>query len=387
MELFKKIAASLKPLKEDEKSAIEKLGKYLSAKRLSLIKQLLKEKKIYFERLSLSASLAEGLEIPQLKSLTDEVDVSEVNDDIKKAAFKELFKLFSKKAFETITSFIAPNINGMEYAKQAVALQLFSKQPLHILLLGDPGTGKTDVLRSVFQLSPISSFGLGSGTSGVGLVATIKGDKIMKGLLPMADNGICCIDELNLMKEENRAGLYNAMEKGFVTYDKGGAHERFDSRCRVLATANPIGDTFTGKNVDKLKKELPFDSALLTRFHLVFMIRKPDLEKFKKIAEKIVAQKKQDLIEGDIFLIKSYIDYTMSLDVSDIDKPLQQKIVAFVTELKKNESKYLTEISPRQIIGIMRMCKALARLRAKDKADNSDFEIVKEIFEASLSVE
>jgi len=376
----------LKPLKDKDKDSLNSINDFVSKERFKLITNLLKENKISVDIFELNSSIGGELEFPQIASKTKGVDASEVNDDIKKQVMKKAFKKFSDNAFEIISRHIALNIKGMEAAKKAAALQLFSPQPIHLLLLGDPGTGKTDILRASFNLATISSFGLGSGTSGAGLVVTVKGDKIMKGILPLADQGICCIDELNLMKEDNRAGLYNAMEKGFVTYDKGGNHYRFDARVKVLATANPKGDKFTGKNIEELKDELPFDSALLTRFHLTFFIKKPDEKEFKEIAKKITSQEKDELSEGDIELIKSYIDYTSTIEVEDISKELQEKIVNFITELKKDEDKYLIEISPRLIIGFMRLCKALARIESRNSVEGKDIERVKKLFKASLSV-
>ena len=380
-----RISSLFKSIDENDKEKLDSLSNYLDKKRVKLIEGLLKDGKITIESFSLSASIS-SMEFPQIKSLSEEVDASDVNKDIQAKVMKEVFKDFSSNAFSVISSLIAPNIKGMENVKKAAALQLFSFQPIHLLLLGDPGTGKTDIIRDTSKYAPISSFGLGSGTSGVGLVATVKGNEVVKGLLPLADKGICCIDELNLMKEDSRAGLYNAMEKGFVTYDKGGHHYKFDARAKILATANPKGDKFSGSTLEELKEEMPFDSALLTRFHLVFLVRKPSVEQFKEIAEKITSQEKLKLNEADIAIIKSYIEYTRQLDVEDISSDLQKKIVEFVTELKKNEGSYLIEISPRQIIGIMRLCKALARMEAREKPNTKDLERVKEIFNSSLEL-
>jgi replicative DNA helicase Mcm len=376
----------LKPLSKGDKSNLNAVKEFVSKERLKLITKLLKEKKISIEKFELDSSVVGELEFPQIKSEVKNVDADDVNKDIKNIVMKKAFDKFSKNAFDILPNLIAPGIKGMEHVKKAAVLQLFSSQPIHILLLGDPGTGKTDILRAIFNLSLISSFGLGSGTSGAGLVVTVKGSKIMKGILPLADEGICCIDELNLMKEESRAGLYNAMEKGFVTYDKGGNHYRFDSRVRVLATANPKGDKFTGRDIKALKEELPFDSALLTRFHLTFFIKKPGAKEFKEIADKIVSQDKDELNEGDVELIKSYIDYTSKIIVEDISKKLQDKIVEFITELKKDEDKYIIEISPRLIIGFMRLCKALARIEARTSVSESDVEKIKKLVSASLVV-
>lgn len=378
--------SKIKPLKKQEKNSLSHIKGFVSKNRLKLIKKLLKQNKIFIESSALNSSLVEKIEFPKIISKTKKVDASDVNKDIKDKALKKALDNFSEKAFETIPNLIAPNIKGMHHIKKAAALQLFSQQPIHLLLLGDPGVGKTDILRSLFQLSPISSFGLGSGTSGSGLAVTVKGNTIMKGLLPLADQGICCIDELNLMKEENRASLYNAMEKGFVTYDKGGHHYQFDARVKILSTANPKGDKFTGKTVKELKQEVPFDPALLTRFHLTFLIKQPDLKEFKNIAKKIASQEKQELSQEDKELIKSYIEYTSKIKVEDITKDLQEKIVNFITEIKKQESQYLIEVSPRLIIGFMRFCKALARIEARSKVQEKDIEKIKELVKESLKI-
>jgi len=383
---FVKLIKKLKPLKEEEKVSLNSIKTFVNKKRLDLIKKLLKENKISIEKFELNSSLIEKIEFPQITPKAKNIDADDVNKDIKNIIMKKAFKNFSKNAFNTIQTLIAPNIKGMEDVKKAATLQLFSQQPIHILLLGDPSVGKSDILRSIFNLSPISSFGLGSGTSGSGLVVTVQGSKIMKGLLPLADQGICCIDELNLMKEENRAGLYNAMEKGFVTYDKGGHHYKFDSRTRILATANPKDDQFTGKTTEELKKELPFDSALLTRFHLTFFIRKPTEKEFKEIAKTITSQEKTDLTKEDIELIKNYIEYTSNIQVEDISREIQEKIVNFITEIKQNEKNYLVEISPRIIIGLMRLCKSLARIEARNTVENKDLEIVKKLVKVSLTI-
>ncbi|MBW2995738.1 ATP-binding protein [Candidatus Woesearchaeota archaeon] len=374
-------------LTEQDKAALKSLEGIIGIKRIKLIKKLLKEKKISLEIENLETSIAGSVEFPQIKSKTDEVDASEVNEDIKEAFEEKLFRRFSEEAFEKVTNLIAPEITGLDYVKKAAAIQLFSTQPIHLLLLGDPGTGKTDILRSTFSLSPVSSFGLGSGTSGAGLVVTVRGREVMKGLLPLADQGICCIDELNLMKEDSRAGLYNAMEKGFVTYDKAGLHYKFDARAKILATANPKGDKFTGKNMIELKRQLPFDSALLTRFHLVYFIRRPDLKRFKKITEHMVAGEKKEANKDDIKFIKDYIEYTKSVGDIGFPKPMQGKVVDFIAELKRNESKYLVEISPRMTIGFMRLCKGLARMERRGAVEEKDIERVKEIVRESLKIE
>jgi DNA replicative helicase MCM subunit Mcm2 (Cdc46/Mcm family) len=242
----------LLPLSEENKENLSSLSNSgcISDSQLKIIRTLLKQGKTSFiiSKLNVSKKIIDDTTFLQLESSGTEEDTNEllegINRSIRENIKEKAFTNFSEKAKEIIPQYIAPNISGMETIKKAAALQLFAKEQeqLHMLLLGDPGTGKTQILHSASDLSPISSFSLGSGTSGVGLSITIKGKEASKGILPLADKGLCCIDELNLMKSQDYASLYNAMEKGFITYDKAGHHHRYDARVNVLATANPLGD-------------------------------------------------------------------------------------------------------------------------------------------------
>jgi len=97
------------------------------------------------------------------------------------------------------------------------------------------------------------------------------------------------------MKKDDMASLYNAMEKGFITYDKGGKHHKFSARISVLATANPKKDKFQGRDIAELKKQIPFDSALLSRFHMVFLVMNPDVDEFRRIARSIIKDEKKEI--------------------------------------------------------------------------------------------
>lgn len=291
--------------------------------------------------------------------------IAHVNRKIKEAVDERVYTLFAQHAHEKIPKLIANNIAGLEDEKFAAALLLFAREPFHILLLGDPGTGKTEILRSVAALSPKSSFGLGSGTTGAGLSATYKGDQLILGLLPQADHGVACIDELNLMKTQDRAALYSAMEKGFITYDKGGKSNIINARVRVFATANPKGDKFVGKSAEVLRKQLPFAQALLSRFHLVFLLRRPDAHELGQIARQIVKQERQQLHQGDVDFVKGYVEWSWNQNVT-FDKKFEPMVVDFIEDLSLNEQKFLVEIGPRTVVGVIRMAVAYARMRGHD---------------------
>ncbi len=376
-----------RPLIGKEKQLVSQIEEMLPYKDAKDVAKYKKQFKIEFSEAKLGTTIAMNPSFAQIVPKEESMKefAEETNKKIREAIMQKQFEAFAKEAYEMLPTIIAPNIMGMEDVKTAAAIQLFATEPVHMLLLGDPGTGKTDILRGMSQLAPISAFGLGSGTSGVGLVATVKGKEILKGLLPMADGGLCAIDELNLMKDENRAGLYNAMEKGFVTYSKGGTHARFDARVNVIATANPRGDKFIGDDLKGFKKQLPFDSALLTRFHLMFIVRKPDIQMFSEISRKIVRNDKKTVSQADIDFVRQYVDRAAKIKVS-FPKELEDEVVAFAEKLKSNEKHYLSEISPRIVVGLMNLAKAAARMELRDKVTQQDLERVEHLVEKSLSV-
>jgi replicative DNA helicase Mcm len=389
---FVDIVRSMVPLSRQKESFISELPAFLEKEDVAEVRSLVKQKKIDIIMDRARSTVADPGPYPVLECKITDQKVKDwivrLNSIILEKSQQKSYETFCAGAALAIPKLIAPNIVGMDVVKHAVALQLFTTpaEPVHILLLGDPGTGKTDILRSAATLHKISSLGLGSGTSGVGLTVTMKGEEVAKGLLPMADKGLCAIDELNLMQERDRASLYNAMEKGFISYDKGGRHFKFDARVKVIASANPKGDSFSATDLAGLRTQLPFDSALLTRFHLVFFIRKPDIADFVEISKKIVKNAKRITTEADEEFVRGYAAYSEDIEVRVPDR-LQQDIVDFVAEIKKGETSYLVEVSPRLVIGFMRLAKASARMRLASEVSQEDVGIVKELVKASLSID
>jgi len=380
---IKDTAFLLRNLSEKEQEDLGEIKdlNLLPGKELELLKKLMKQKKakIKWKNMGLSFFTREENKVPVISGNDD------LNNKISSKITGQKFRLFSEKVWDVLPKLISPEIVGMDDVKKAAALQLFSTERFHILLLGDPGTGKTEILRSACELSPVSSFGLGSGTSGAGLSVTIVGKEVHPGLLPMADKGLCCIDELNLMKKDDRASLYNAMEKGFVTYDKASHHYRFDARIKVLATANPKGDEFTGDSISDFKKSLPFDPALLSRFHVVFFVRKPRIDEFIAIAEQIVEGTQKMFQEQDNDFIKNYIAAAEKINV-EFDPRFKNEIKIFAGDVRIHEDELLINVTPRIVVGIMRLAMACARMELKNKVEKEDIRRAIAVFEASLKV-
>ncbi|RME53823.1 hypothetical protein D6783_00790 [Candidatus Woesearchaeota archaeon] len=378
---------TLLPLFGKKKQLVEKAREAIADEDFRRLVTLLKQNKAGGTIHTTGTTLVPSQDYPlfraYFKDETTQSFINHVNKTIETYYLTSAYHHFAQHGAATLHRLVAPGIVGLENVKRAATLLLFAKEPVHILLLGDPGTGKTEILRAVEEIAPIATFGLGSGTSGAGLAVTVKGNTIKEGLLPQADHGICCIDELNLMKHQDLAALYNAMEKGFITYNKGGEKLRFNARVRILATANPKGDRLVGKSAETIKRQLPFDQALLSRFHLIFLIKKPNKEDFIAITKNIIKQERIVIKRADVHFIKHYIRYANTIQPT-FSKKFEPVVVNFIETIARDEKKFITDISPRLVVGAIRLAKANARLTLKPNVEANDLKTALNILKASL---
>ncbi|MFH1127185.1 MAG: ATP-binding protein [archaeon] len=377
----------LRPLSEKEKSGLDSLSVHLRKEDSKQAHKLLKQLRISIisKRIPYSRAITDLKEHPAIDPKDKAIAsvAEDLNSKIEKSIDSAIINEFRKDAYQRIQKTFAPHIVGFENVKKGVILQLFAGDQFHILLLGDPGTGKTDILRASEDIAPVSAFGLGSGTSNTGLTVTVRGNEISKGILSLADKGIALIDELNLMKKEDRAGLYNAMEKGFITYDKGGHHYRFDARCSILASANPAKDKFAGKTKKEIEKQIPFDPALLSRFHLIYIIKEADIKQFMEITDGVLDEKKHRASPDDMQFIKRYIEQSKSIDVEFI-KDYNDMIKKFIAEVKEKEDHMLVDVTPRFVIGLKRLIEASARIEMRKKVEKEDVWRAMEVFTLAM---
>lgn len=377
----------MRPLSLKEGAELGEISKYLEEEDACKVHRLMKQFRVCAVRnkITYSKAITDMREYAGIEAKDESVagEVKELNESIEESVDGAIINEFKKNAWQRIQKMFAPNIVGFDSVKKGVILQMFSKEMFHILLLGDPGTGKTDILRAAEDIAPVSAFGLGSGTSNTGLTVTVSGHEILKGILSLADGGVALIDELNLMKKEDRAGLYNAMEKGFITYDKGGHHYRFDARCSVLACANPKKGKFSGKRKKEIEKQIPFDSALLSRFHVLYIIREAGIRQFMEITDMIFSEKKAAASQDDLRFLKKYIEESKSVDV-EFSEDYNDMIKKFVAEIKEKEGSMLIDVTPRFVIGLRRLIEASARLEMREKVEKEDVWRAMEVFTLSV---
>ncbi|KAJ9205337.1 hypothetical protein DTO164E3_1315 [Paecilomyces variotii] len=184
---------------------------------------------------------------------------------------------------------IAPSIYGHLDVKTAVALSLFggvSKEAqgkmsirgdINVLLLGDPGTAKSQVLKYVEKTAHRAVFATGQGASAVGLTASVRRDPLTNewtlegGALVLADRGTCLIDEFDKMNDQDRTSIHEAMEQQTISISKAGIVTTLQARCAVVAAANPIGGRYNG--TIPFSQNVQLTEPILSRFDILCVVR------------------------------------------------------------------------------------------------------------------
>ena len=317
--------------------------------------------------------------------LDETIETNITQEDVKK--IKE-FRKNSKNVIEDLKKYIAPTIYGNKEIKEGLLLQMVSgvkkKNPdatstrgnIHILLVGDFGTGKSNLGKSIIPLVPRARYVSGKGASAVGITASIVRDEItgnfglQAGAMVLANKSIIVIDEIDKIKEDELSRLYEAMSIETITITKANINATLKAETSVLAVANPKYGKFDP--YEDLAKQIGLSPLLLNRFDLIFPIKDvPEADKDKELADFMFKKHKQQKL--DINFFRKYILYARELTPEWTEKA-ENKIKEFFLKLREKSTDLVVAITPRQLESLIRLSEASAKLRLSKKVEVEDTE-------------
>lgn len=300
--------------------------------------------------------------------------------------------------YERFAKSVAPSIFGSLDIKKAITCLLFGgskkilpdgmrlRGDINVLLLGDPGTAKSQLLKFVEKVAPIAVYTSGKGSSAAGLTASVQRDAVSRefylegGAMVLADTGVVCIDEFDKMRDEDRVAIHEAMEQQTISIAKAGITTVLNSRTSVLAAANPVWGRYDegrspGENID-------FQTTILSRFDMIFIIKDEHNEQRDRMIAKHVmnihmnrpnnsADENGDVVgEIDIDRMKRYISYCKSKCAPRLSSEAQEMLSNHFVDLRKqvqkveldNDERSSIPITVRQLEAIIRISESLAKL-------------------------
>ncbi len=240
---------------------------------------------------------------------------------------------------------------------------------LNILLVGDPGTAKSELLKYASRVAPRGLYTSGRGSTAAGLTAAVVRDKaggmmmLEAGAIVLADQGIAAIDEFDKMRSEDRNALNEAMEQQTVSVAKGGIVATLNARTSILAALNPLlGKYDPYRNIfENVNLPIP----LLTRFDLIFVIRdSPDRSRDEKVAKHILELHRRGRYEDepplDFDMLRKYLIQAKMIDPV-LSKEGEEKILDYYLQMRSSASESMITVTPRQLEGLIRLATARAR--------------------------
>ncbi|KAI8890257.1 MCM-domain-containing protein [Backusella circina FSU 941] len=295
--------------------------------------------------------------------------------------------------YETLAGSLAPSIFGNDDIKKAIICLLFGgskkilpdgmrlRGDISVLLLGDPGTAKSQLLKFTEKVAPIAVYTSGKGSSAAGLTASVIRDPSTRdfylegGAMVLADGGVVCIDEFDKMRDEDRVAIHEAMEQQTISIAKAGITTILNSRTSVLAAANPVFGRYddmksAGENID-------FQTTILSRFDMIFIVKDDhnearDMSIARHVLNVHMNRQTQDTAMGEIDLekMKAYVNYCKAKCAPRLTPSAAQKLSSHFVSIRKEvkESERDTQIRStipitiRQLEAIIRISESLAKM-------------------------
>jgi len=349
----------------------------------------------------------------QLRSFTLHLDTNHIDVESKEPEKvlispeeeKQILKLAKDPTIHNkIIRSLAPSVYGYEHIKEAIMYLLFGgtgkhfpditiRGDLNVLMVGDPGTAKSQLLQYVAKIAPRGLYTSGRGTTAAGLTAAVLRDKtggmtLEAGALVLADKGVAAIDEMDKMRTEDRVAIHEVMEQHTVSIAKGGIVATLNARTSILAAANPTLGRYdpyrtVGENIS-----LPV--TILSRFDLIFVLRDvPEKVKDTQMTEHILNLHRTGVspteapIEADLF--RKYVSYAKNLKPILTQEALDRLRDFYLLMRSASETEGTpVAITARQLESLVRVAEARARVALRDEVTLEDAERAIDIMKISL---
>lgn len=346
----------------------------------------------------------------------EDIEIEEHLDEISKIASGE-----RGDPYELLVDSINPKHRGDRDIKLAVALQLFGgwaheypdgsrdRGDFHVLLLGDPGCGKSTFLRYVDEIAPRSTYASGKGATAAGMTAAAVSDDfgdtewgLEAGALVLADGGIASVDEIDKMQSDAVSSMHDALESQRVHVNKAGINATLNARTSLLAAGNPKHGRFD--QYEPIADQIGLGPTLLSRFDLMFMVNdQPNPEKDAEVVNHMVESRQaaakytrgEELTEEDEQRIepaidrdvmRAYIAYAKEECYPYFkDESVKRKLSEFFVGFRNSgDDESPVPVTFRSVEGIQRLAEASARVRLSDAIELQDVERAIDLVTSSM---
>ena len=335
-----------------------------------------------------------------------EKEIEEI--EISKEDEKEILDLIKQpNIYEKLVESLAPSVYGNQEIKEAILLQLFGgasaelpdgvhiRGDIHVLLVGDPATAKSQLLKLVSGLIPRSRYVSGKGVTGAGLISTVRKDEftggwvLEAGALVLCNKGMLAIDEFEKMDRDDMVAMHEALEQGSVSIAKASIVATLPAQTSVLAGANPkLGrfDVYT-----PIADQIIVPPTLLSRFDLKFALRDiPNPEEDRKLVDHVLSSRKDlKTIEPEIspHILRKYIAYSkQNIKQVELGDETLEVFKKFFIDMrsKYTEEDKIVPITFRQFEALIRLAQASAKIKLRKKTIREDADRAIRIMQASL---
>merc|ERR1719180_694723 len=328
---------------------------------------------------------------------------------------EEAFRMLAQKpdVYETVAKSIAPSIFGSEDIKKSIACLLFGgsrkrlpdgltrRGDINVLLLGDPGTAKSQLLKFVERVSPVSVYTSGKGSSAAGLTASVMRDAATRnfvvegGAMVLADGGVVCIDEFDKMREDDRVAIHEAMEQQTISIAKAGITTTLNSRCSILAAANSV---FGRWDDTKAEENIDFMPTILSRVDTIFIVKDEhdetrDMTLARHLMQVHMNAAADNAAEGELALafLKKYIGYCRARCgprlIEEAAEKLKNRYVLMRNSSREveeeGEKRLAIPITVRQLEAVVRISESLAKMALQPFVTDANVEEALRIFQVS----